>query len=946
MKNFILFFLFFSWFCPLESNAQLSGLRYGRLANGLTYYIMQEEDFAGEVNFFLYKNIGAILENDDQQGMAHFLEHLSFNTTEHFPHGVMNFLRDKNVVFNALTGINETSFRLYNIPVSKKELTDSLLLVVKDWCNGVLFPKESVEKERNIILEEWRQDRTVEKRLSESIAPVIFNKSRYGYRNVIGDQAALKKYSAKDLKCFYDKWYKPEFQFIVIVGDIDPDYWEMQVKKMFGTISPSKKMLVREKTFIEDNEQPLYYRFIDKENISNSFGIYQRRHVISDTSEKSAARESMMSQLFQKLVNRQLSMLRNEGVETYIAATMGYAPSVRFYEQNAWDVVPYEGKEIEALEQILRIREKIRRQGFSKREFEEVKWSIYNGIKSLLENEHLGTPDNLMNLFKQHYLYGQSLQSFRQQLTTSMEELVELEADDLHRWICSWMNDKNITFITYSARPEDMNISYDQFTSCLTKASELPLLDFKEPEEVKNLIDFNITPGHIVEEKEITDLKVEKWILTNGVNVLYKYLPSEDGRVYFVGSAKGGASIVETKDLASYFAMRSLLMQSGLYKYNRNQLHQWCQNNGIDLSLSITDDVIGIGGNASKYNIESLLQYVYLVIMHQNFDEQIFKKFVERKKYLYLTRNISGMSAVQDSINDLLYPPTEDNPKEDLAFYDKMRYEDLQKIYNNQFGNTGEFTFCLIGDISKKDAQNLVEKYIASLSGKKTSSPRKFYMRNKESESEEIVREFHADIEGDIGEVELSFINNKELSQKEILSLSLLKELIQFRMFEELREKEHGVYNVAVDVNYVSEPKPVSVFKVHFSTERQKVDEMKKCAYRIIEEISNNLFSDDLFKKVRIPFLLEENNNLDMAQSTADDISEINDPMLWLAILNSYAEQGDSWNISDAKIKTDFSIGNVTRMELAEIFKKILDGAKKRDIVVKSNPLTNSHWER
>ncbi len=946
MKNFILFFVFFFWFYLLESNAQLSNLRYGRLSNGLTYYIMQEEDFAGEINFFLYKDIGAVLENDEQQGMAHFLEHLSFNTTKHFPKGVMNFLRDKNVIFNALTGINETSFRLYNIPVDKKELTDSLLLVVKDWCNGILFPKASVEKERNIVLEEWRQDRTVEKRLSESIAPIIFNKSKYGYRNIIGNPTALKKYRAKDLKHFYDKWYKPELQFVVIVGDIDPDYWEMQVKKTFETIPPSKKILVREKTFIEDNEQPLYYRFIDKENISNSFGIYQRRHVIPDTSEKSVARESMMSQLFQKLVNRQLSILRNEGVETYIAATMGYAPSVRFYEQNAWDVVPYEGKEIEALEQILRIREKIRRQGFSKREFEEVKWSIYNGIKSLLENEHLGTPDNLMNLFKQHYLYGQSLQSFRQQLTTSMEELVELEADDLHRWICSWMNDKNITFITYSARPEDMNITYDQFTSCLTKASQLPTLEFTEPEEVKNLIDFSITPGHIVEKKEITDLKVEKWILTNGVSVLYKYLPSEDGRAYFVGSAKGGSSTVDTKDLASYFAMRSLLMQSGLYKYNRNQLHQWCQNNGIDLSLSITDDIIGIGGNVPKYNIESLLQYVYLVIMYQNFDEQTFKKFVERKKYLYLTRNISGMNAVQDSINDLLYPPTEDNPKEDLAFYDKMRCEDLQKIYSDQFGNTGEFTFCLIGDISKKDAQNLIERYIASLPGEKMSSPRKFHMRNKESENKEIVREFHADIEGDIGEVELSFINNKELSQKEILSLSLLKELIQFRMFEELREKEHGVYNVAVDVNYVSEPKPVSVFKVHFSTERQKVDEMKKCAYRIIEEISNNLFSDDLFKKVRIPFLLEENNNLDTAQATAGDISEINDPMLWLAILNSYAEQGDAWNISDAKIKTDFSIGKVTRMELAEIFKKILDGAKKRDIVVKSNPLTNSHWER
>lgn len=946
MRYVMLCFLLFPCFFTTASYAQLPGLRYGRLSNGLAYYIMQERDFAGEVNFYLYKNVGALVEEEGQQGMAHFLEHLAFNATEHFPQGVMSFLRSNQVVFNALTGINETSFQLYHVPVNEKKLADTLLWVVKDWCDGILFPKASIEKERNIILEEWRQDRTVEKRLSESVAPVVYNKSKYGYRNIIGNPSALKKYSAKDLKRFYDKWYRPELQYVAIVGDVDPEYWEKQVKRIFGAIAPSKKRTAREKLLVEDNEQPLYHRFVDKENVSNSFGIYQRRYLAPDTSQRGVAREGMMSRLFRELVARQLAMLRNEGKETYVAATMGYAPLIRFYAQNAWDVVPYKGKESEALEQILGIREKIRRQGFSEREFEEVKWSIYKDMKSLLEREHLGTPDNLMNLFKQHYLYGLPMQPFRKQLAASVEELVEIEADDLHQWIRSWMDhDENLAFITYSSSPEDMNISCEQFDACLAKASELPALTWEEPEKVDDLLDFGITAGNVVEEKEIRELEAEEWLLGNGAHVLYKYLPAVDDKVYFVGSAKGGSSVVPAKDLPSYSAMRSLIMQSGVYKYSRNQLYQWCQDHDIDLSLTITDDMVGLGGNTSPDNLESLFQYIHLVMMYQNFDKQVFEKFVERKKYLYSTRNLSGMNAVRDTINDLLYPPTIDNPKEDLAFYDNMRYEDLHRLYCEQFVNASAFTFCLIGNVPKAEAKHLVEKYIASLDDR-SSLPRTFYARNKESECREIVREFDVDMEGDVGEVELAFVNHKELSPRQVFGLPLLKALIQDRMFEELREKAHGVYGVGVDVTYVSDADPTGTLKVHFSTERKKVDQMKKRAYEIIREISGNLFSDDDFKKVKIPFLLEEEENRLDAGPADGTAQAVADPIVWLGILNLYAEQGDGWNEANRKTGNEFLVEQITRTELAETLKHILDGAKKRDIVVKSVPLEKRHWER
>lgn len=286
------------------------------------------------------------------------------------------------------------------------------------------------------------------------------------------------------------------------------------------------------------------------------------------------------------------------------------------------------------------------------------------------------------------------------------------------------------------------------------------------------------------------------------------------------------------------------------------------------------------------------------------------------------------MSAVQDSINTILYPPSEDNPREDLAFYNRMRLQDLPRLFNDRFGNAAYFTFCLVGALPEQEARQIIEKYVASLPGTPGVAPRQYKLKNISSPKREITCELEADLEGDLGEIELSFTNDKPLSAKEQIALNVVKDLVQARLFDELREKEGGVYSIAVDADYQQVPRFMEELKIHFTTEREKATRMKQRAYEILAEIRTNAFTEENFKKVYIPLVIEQEAQQKAERETTESTEET-DPMLWIAILNAYVEgQKDKPEVSNFR--------DITRQDVADVLDKLMKGAKKRDITVKS----------
>ena len=930
-------------YTPLS--AQISTLRTGRLPNGLTYYISRDAGASeGTAHFYLLQNVGAILEDDKQNGLAHYLEHMAFESTEHFPGGVMDFLRRRGLYsFDARTGTDDTRYSIMDVPTAEKGLTDSVLLILKDWCSGISITEKDTEKQRGIIIEEWRQRGGIDKRLSDSIAGVIYNGSQYAHRNVIGSLDVLKSFKYPDIQAFYKTWYRPDLQCVIIVGDIDPAAYEQQVQKLFASLPAARNAKARPAFPIEDNNEPLYYRFVDKENRSHSYGLYQRVATPTNRPTEQATKDYLLGQLFNALAPQYFARLRNRGEEAYIAASVSYSPLVRGYGQFAWDFVPYAGQDEKALQQVLRARALMPYDFFSDKAFEAEKQKLYEGMKEVLSDDKgLGTPQNFIDIYRNNYLYGTAMREFRQQLSDNLEALVELDADDLRSWLKEHaMGDRNLAFVAYTNSPEVAAISEKTFRQKLKTYNTLVLAsEANEPAAITKLIDFKLPAGRIAREKKIPSLGATEWTLSNGMKIIYKNLSKElKGEVLFLASAKGGQSIVKPADLPSFSAMQSLIMASGLYKYDRNQLAEWLSSRPMEVNLSITEYIDGMQARSKTDGVDDLFSYLYLVLNKQRFDKQIFDKWLQRKRYIYASQPQQGREAVDREIRELLNPITEANPREDQSFYDKMKLADLPRLYAEHFGDASQIAGCLVGDLSEAEAKRIVTTYLAALPGNPKAPRRTYTLRDHSSRERVIERTFEVDTEGDLGEVELSFLGDKKLTERERLALGLLEPLLQNRLFDELREKEQGTYSIAVKTNYTDDPVANTSLSIHFITSRAKADYLKSRTYDILRSIASGQIDRDEYKKVHIPQVLDE----EAEEKAAGDGMGLG---VWIALLNAYAETGKAPDLTKkGATSQEVKVSAITAQDVSSLLKKLLDEGKRRDIVVKSIAPEAKQWE-
>ena len=930
-------------YTPLS--AQISTLRTGRLPNGLTYYISRDAGASeGTAHFYLLQNVGAILEEDKQNGLAHYLEHMAFEATEHFPGGVMDFLRRRGLYsFDARTGTDDTRYSIMDVPTAEKGLTDSVLLILKDWCSGISITEKDTEKQRGIIIEEWRQRGGIDKRLSDSIAGVIYNGSQYAHRNVIGSLDVLKSFKYPDIQAFYKTWYRPDLQCVIIVGDIDPAAYEQQVQKLFASLPAARNAKARPAFPIEDNNEPLYYRFVDKENRSHSYGLYQRVATPTNRPTEQATKDYLLGQLFNALAPQYFARLRNRGEEAYIAASVSYSPLVRGYGQFAWDFVPYAGQDEKALQQVLRARALMPYDFFSDKAFEAEKQKLYEGMKEVLSDDKgLGTPQNFIDIYRNNYLYGTAMREFRQQLSDNLEALVELDADDLRSWLKEHaMGDRNLAFVAYTNSPEVATISEQTFRQKLKTYNTLVLAsEANEPAAITKLIDFKLPAGRIAREKKIPSLGATEWTLSNGMKIIYKNLSKElKGEVLFLASAKGGQSIVKPADLPSFSAMQSLIMASGLYKYDRNQLAEWLSSRPMEVNLSITEYIDGMQARSKTDGVDDLFSYLYLVLNKQRFDKQIFDKWLQRKRYIYASQPQQGREAVDREIRELLNPITEANPREDQSFYDKMKLADLPRLYAEHFGDASQIAGCLVGDLSEAEAKRIVTTYLAALPGNPKAPRRTYTLRDHSSREHVIERTFEVDTEGDLGEVELSFLGDKKLTERERLALGLLEPLLQNRLFDELREKEQGTYSIAVKTNYTDDPVANTSLSIHFITSRAKADYLKSRTYDILRSIAAGQIDRDEYKKVHIPQVLDE----EAEEKAAGDGMGLG---VWIALLNAYAETGKAPDLTKkGATSQEVKVSAITAQDVSSLLKKLLDEGKRRDIVVKSIAPEAKQWE-
>ena len=929
---FLVVIFLFTIIAPLAAQEGMEGLRHGKLENGLTYYVQHSEAQPGRVSFYLLQNVGAILEEDHENGLAHFLEHMAFNGTTHFPNGIMPYLRGKGIfTFNARTGVDQTVYNIEDVPMSDRGLVDSCMFIVKDWCSEILLRDKDIDDERGVIIEEWRSHYDAGRRLQEGSASVVYNHTKYAKRNVIGTVELLKSFPYDVLREFYHKWYRPDLQCVIVVGDIDEVGVEKRVKDLFGQIPARENPLERYEVEIPDRADMDYMLILDKENPSKMISFHQRVHRVKDLDELGRKSYSFKTRIFNSIWGQRLSRIVDANQEKFLSASADFNTFVRNYNGFSLDVVPYKNKDAEAFEQIWTAWEEIRRFGFTDSEVERVQEAIFQELQQMESAVEKESNPYYVTVFQNHFLNGMPFRKQEEELDLLKEALLEITTEDMNDWIRSWATDSSRVVVVYGNDKDYSYLTKEQILDIMAKVSEKDLkpeiVEHKTPEP----FDLKLQAGTIKKVKKLDRFKAEVWTLSNGAKVYYKHVEEGHGFFSMACSSHGGRSVVSAEDLPTLTAMQALTLKSGIYTYDLNTLKDLVQGKQVQLNMILSDYTEGFGGNTKSDNAELLFQLFYLMFEQPRFDRSQFDKYVERSKYMYENRRLTPLDLVQDSIRKLTTRMDERTRDLGVDYFDKMNFDRLAPLYRERFSNGKEFVFCIVGDIDRDEAARLASEYIGAIPSRQ-GKVEKYIIRDYDVDTDTISREFKVQMPGDKGMVNIVLENDAKFSDREQLALNIWGQMLRSRFFTIVREQEGATYGVNVDANSMIFPYRKATLMVGFETQRDKVERMKEIIFTELEKSKHEFFAESEMTPILI--------SIQRAQAQADEDLGID---YWMSVLNNFAEYGT--DITDHKVFNKI-IESITVEDVRKVAQKFLKNAKLRDWVIKSeegNPLTD--WE-
>lgn len=895
--------------------------RHGKLKNGLTYYIRHNATQRGYADFYLVQNVGALMEEDNQNGLAHFLEHMAFNGSESFPEGIPHFLERRGIrSFNAQTGQDETVYYINRVPLREKGLADSCLLVLKDWSGFLLLKPEEIDKERGVIFEERRLRRNLEARISEQTDPLIFNHSKYAVHNVIGTPEVLKNFTPAELRAYYHDFYRPDLQAVIVVGDVNVDTVEAEIKRQFGAIPRRTNPRPREVYEIPDNRMPLYKRVSDPEQKEPAMVLTKR---VKET-VPATARELMKGNLIRLFYNQILEKYLQAYMDTrnpaFLLTSVDYGSLVRNYSRFRIYAEAYPHKEKEALREILEVIENVNRFGLNKQELKSQIAEYLKGVKETEENKNKVPNDVFARIYQNNFLEGKPLTTIEEDITLSREILESLTPGDIQAWVASWFgSDDNWVFIMRGNDEKYEFPSAQELLALIQQVKEEKQQPMDFTIKAVPLMDFKVDSGKIVREKKIKMLDAEVWTLSNGCKVYYKFSDKDGPQVSLTGGGPGGKAMVATPDLPSATALTSLMLHAGLYKHDRRMLEEIMKNHTVMAGITLGDSEEGIKGICEKQDAEMMFQLLWLILEKPRFDRDDFDKYVYLQKMRFENTPLTANDTIADMLQKLRMQESPRIRKIDGRFYDEMDYDRMVAIYKDRFGDVSDFTFYLTGNITREKAQQLSARYLASLPASgRIDKPRKYDFRRKGSLTETI----EANIPDEKYIVNIEYRNTLKLKPEEELCMDIINMVLSDRYRADIREDQGGAYGVDVGVEYTNYPEYRQFLGIGFQTSLEKGDRMRGIVHKQIDRlIQDGVTEDELGDAV----LTMKKGRGSMLRSRG-----INH---WTQALQYYAATGKD---VDSPVGFEKVIDKIDAAEVQKIAKRFFDSAECQDIVIKS----------
>ncbi|MBQ0072673.1 MAG: insulinase family protein [Prevotella sp.] len=867
-----------------------SAIREGKLANGLTYFIRHNNQTPGQADFYLANRVGSVLEEPQQRGLAHFLEHMAFNGTKHFPYGngekgsIRNWCEKNGIKFgddlNASTSIDQTIFNISNSPVAKAGVADTCLLILRDWSNSLLLRDEEIDKERGVVREEWRSRRSLfaTTRMMEEAMPVIYSGSKYEDCLPIGYVEVIDTFHYEALRDFYRKWYRPDLQAVIVVGDIDVDKTEAQIKELFGDIAMPENPAERIYYPVADNDNIIIYTQSDEEQPTLNFSLYMKRDAepreTRDTRE--VFKENYKSRMAMFILRQRLNELTKQSPIKIMSVSCRDNSFYITKEKNAFaltiNLLPYNPKG--GIDASIEVVEKARRYGFTEAELGHAKDQYLVDVEHKRDTKDKTRNGEYVHKILDYFCNGEAVMDAEERAALEAEMAKSVTLEEVNEAIKNIVINKNQACIilgpkAYDADGDGTRKPYamptaEQFKAWITEAQQREYADDAKGEQV-DLAFMKKMPkaGKILARKKTSNGYTE-YLLSNGIRVHVRPSKIEPDRMMVNMFRLGGRSLYTDKDVVSMAFLGAVVKESGAADFDFLTLEKKRRGKALRVIPYLKSEEEGVNGVCMTGDFKSWLEICHLYLTNPRRDEAIFNSIVERQKSILRNRTANPNVVYNDSLKLIVYGKNARTVPLDIERLKEVSIDRIYEIYKERFSNLAGMNLIVTGDVREEDFDKLICQYVASLPGTKPSkaeiSAFKASVSCKDTSGSDVADCSPAMSCGKVGDgvLDIRKVNESHVfnlnrkipsamtnlvysadmpcTPENDLKTDMLSQLLRAIYTEKIREEKGGTYGVSIEPQIWKYPSEGCSLTITFRCAPDNYDALMPL---VIEEVEN-----------------------------------------------------------------------------------------------------------
>lgn len=897
----------------------------GKLPNGIIYYLRHNEEPKDRASFYIIRNAGALLENDEQDGLAHFLEHMAFQGTKNFPgKGIITTLEKYGVAFgrniNAYTAHNETVYNLSSVPTTQESLLDTCLLILHDWSYYLTLEDDEIDAERGVISEEWRTRRTPSFRIQKQTFPVLFKDSKYAIRDVIGNLDVIKNFKYQTIRDFYHEWYRTDLEAIAIVGDFDVAKMEEKVKKLFSTIPAVENPKPRPFYDIPEHDEIYYSLATDKEAQQSSVSITTLfpETPAEQKNTHQYLKDNIIGSFYNSMIAARLGEMMQQSNPPFLGGSIGGGGFVRGYNSYSISTTAKPNEEAQAFEAVLTENERLGRYGFTPSELERVKTNMLVSLESSYKDKDKTDNESYIKEMQSHFLEQEPIVDFDYYYTFVKELVPTITVDEVNAKFKEWNREKNRVIIVKGPSEGVTHLTKEEVLAIMDKVANADIEPYHDKTTDAALISEELTGSKIVATKKLPLFDAEEWTLGNGAKVIFRKADYEKDAVSLTSYSAGGTSLYDVDMLPSAQNAASFTMASGVADFDAITLSKMLTGKMASYKVSIGGMSESISGGSTPQDFETMLQLIYLGFEKPRFDPEIYASIINRNRASLPMMVKNPNKIMQDSISLIM---SNYHPRTTLfneQYIDQIDLAKIEQVYRDRIQDASDFTFFIVGNIDAETAKPLVEKYIGSL---KSTNRKETWRDNKvRGPKGKTTKVIELELETPKATVITNFSKDMKYSIHNNLCNNILEGILDLRYTENIREKEGGTYGVAVQAGSTREPYSSYSMTMQFDCDPDKAEHLKSLIYAETEKIMKEA-----------PTAAEVNKVIANLKKNNEQAKPHNS--YWMNVLFTYYRTGI--NIDDPK-NFENIIDKITPKDIQKFAQSLFKGADVVDMTFKS----------